>query len=146
MMKLYFLIVILRGKTLSIIPIYLTGFLQSELKLLLRNSSMNYWESNDISLGMNSKYWEVQYTHGLAKLKSDPNLCELCKVAVECFKASEKLTSFSDESRDLQKAVDQGNEADQVNTVRNATRCNNRDSMLHLNFTLNISIFSQVYI
>ena len=34
--------------------------------------------------------------HGLAKLKSDSNLCEL-----EGFEVSEKLTTFSSESLDL---------------------------------------------
>ena len=30
--------------------------------------------------------------------------------------------------------------------IRNATRCNNRNDLLHLGFTLKISIFSKVYI
>ena len=33
-----------------------TDFLQSELKALLRNGSINNWVSNDIDLGMNSQY------------------------------------------------------------------------------------------
>ena len=30
--------------------------------------------------------------------------------------------------------------------TRKATRCNNRDDLLHLSFTLKISIFSEAYI
>ena len=30
--------------------------------------------------------------------------------------------------------------------TRDATRCNNRDDLLHVNFTLKISIFSETYI
>ena len=30
--------------------------------------------------------------------------------------------------------------------TRNATRCNNRDDLLHLNFILKMSIFSEAYI
>ena len=31
-------------------------------------------------------------------------------------------------------------------TTRNATRCNNRDHLLHLSFILEISMFSETYI
>ena len=33
-----------------------------------------------------------------------------------------------------------------TNKARNATRCNNRNDLLHLNFTLKVSIFSEAYI
>ena len=49
----------------------------------------------------------------LAKLKYDPNLCESSKVAVEGFRASEKLKNMSGESLDLQKTIDLGNEEEQ---------------------------------
>ena len=58
LMKLDFLIVILEGETLPIIP----NVLQSELTFLLRNGTMNHWVPNGVKLGMNSQYCEVQYT------------------------------------------------------------------------------------
>ena len=30
--------------------------------------------------------------------------------------------------------------------TRNATRCNNRDDLLHLSFSLKISVFSEAYV
>ena len=34
----------------------------------------------------------------------------------------------------------------QIRTTKNATRCNNRDDLLYVSFTLKISIFSEVNI
>ena len=42
------------------------------------------------------------------------------------------------ENADLHKAV--------LNKTRNATRCNNRDDLLHLSFNLKILIFLEAYI
>lgn len=57
---------------------------------------MTHWGANGISLGINSQYCEVEY------VVMDPDLCRLNKIAVEGFKAIEKLKNFSDESLDLQ--------------------------------------------
>ena len=81
----------------------MAGFLQSEVTVLLRNGAMNHWGANGIDLGMNSQYCEVQ---------SDPSLRNLSKVAVESFKASEKLKFFSGESLNLQKTIDLGKEVE----------------------------------
>ena len=54
------------------------------------------------------------HSHGLRKLKSDPSLRDLSKVAVEGFKASEKLKLFSGESLNFQKTIDLGKKVEQV--------------------------------
>ena len=68
-----------------------------------------------------------------SKLNFDSHISDLCKKASMQLNALNRLRAYI------------GNKEMQILT-RNAMRCNNRDDLLHLSYTLKISIFSEAYI